>query len=1017
MESVRRHVAMGRTHARNCRASTALAAGIIIALVAGQSPGVQPSPSAAGIVKATGIDRGLCVQLGFGDGRLLLELAASGNFVVNGLSDDLETVHATRQFLIAKRCYGQVSVEQCSFQYLPYAENLVNLIVTEDLPTLLAKGLDLKEILRVLAPGGAVCLGGKTGADILKSAGFLEIRTTGTWTVGIKSRPEGMDEWTHPRHGPDGNPVSHDTLIEPPANLNWLYGPLWPNPGGDSRTSGGRNYYCTRADELQVRDAYNGLPLWEYKTNPESWRTALVLKAVVGTRAYLVDPEGPLVVLDTMTGKRLAMSLKIKLTPSSPLKVMGQHLITGGVDAILSADAHTGKINWKVSLPENVTDLVVGADRVFVTAGPPAWKVRRGQGGPQVLLCLDLKTGRQQWRVEIKPPLRTLLFVKYGLVLCHVQTRLEKPGQNEHRLYAHSVKDGTLAWTQSIVSSSYHRFYAAQGLIWSMPRKGAELQALDPANGKIKKTLEGGGLTLQCSGNKGPIIGGAATDRYLIGNKHTTFVEMDTGKRTGCAVGRNACAGTPGILLGNGLTYLFPKACQCYSMLRGYSAFSGKSDLRGTELAARLEKGPAFFNSSPTSEEEKDSWPTYRHDARRTSTTTVPVPTPLRLLWETQIEDQTAPEALKREWSRHPAHAGSLTAPVIAGGLVLVAAPNSHRVFAVAADSGKAQWSFTADARVSAPPCVAGGLCYFGSQDGWVYCLRPEDGQLVWRFRAAPAQRLIMAFGQPESQWPVQGGVLVQDGRVFFAAGRQSNVEGGIAGYALSARSGKVLWKAKVEAGEYLADLPVSNGQHVRLAHPNWVFDSETGSSAGSATAPLLRSKEGLLDYTLFYDGILAPRGRPFTLQYGDFTAQLLVFRGKRAFGFTAKKRSDQRDPKTGQKITIPAQVISFAGPDSNGELFKAPTRAFQEGVKVHWRTLVDPAILEVQCMILAGDTLFLAGPNDQGKGKILALSAATGKKLGEIQLPDIPRPEGLAVAYGKLYLATRNGRLLCFGR
>ena len=51
----------------------------------------------------------------------------------------------------------------------------------------------------------------------------------------------------------------------------------------------------------------------------------------------------------------------------------------------------------------------------------------------------------------------------------------------------------------------------------------------------------------------------------------------------------------------------------------------------------------------------------------------------------------------------------------------------------------------------------------FGSADGWVYCLGAADGQLVWRFRAAPAERLVAAYGQLESLWPVHGAVLVQN--------------------------------------------------------------------------------------------------------------------------------------------------------------------------------------------------------------------------------------------------------------
>ena len=64
---------------------------------------------------------------------------------------------------------------------------------------------------------------------------------------------------------------------------------------------------------------------------------------------------------------------------------------------------------------------------------------------------------------------------------------------------------------------------------------------------------------------------------------------------------------------------------------------------------------------------------------------------------------------------------------------------------------------------------------------------------MVWRFRAAPSPRLIIARGQLESAWPVQGSVLVQDGVVYFAAGRSSFLDGGILVYGLDAKSGKVL--------------------------------------------------------------------------------------------------------------------------------------------------------------------------------------------------------------------------------
>ena len=45
---------------------------------------------------------------------------------------------------------------------------------------------------------------------------------------------------------------------------------------------------------------------------------------------------------------------------------------------------------------------------------------------------------------------------------------------------------------------------------------------------------------------------------------------------------------------------------------------------------------------------------------------------------------------------------------------------------------------------------------------------------------AAPVDPRLVADGQCESVWPVHGSVLIEDGRVYFAAGRYSHLDGGI---------------------------------------------------------------------------------------------------------------------------------------------------------------------------------------------------------------------------------------------
>ena len=80
--------------------------------------------------------------------------------------------------------------------------------------------------------------------------------------------------------------------------------------------------------------------------------------------------------------------------------------------------------------------------------------------------------------------------------------------------------------------------------------------------------------------------------------------------------------------------------------------------------------------------------------------------------------------------------------------------------------------------------------------------------------------------------------------------------------------------------------------------------------------------------------------------------------------------------------------------------------------------------------MARAGDTLFVAGSPDvvdpkdphgawEGrKGGVLgAFAAGSGKKLAEYKLDAPPVWDGMAAAGGQLYLATMDGKVLCFGK
>jgi hypothetical protein len=71
-------------------------------------------------------------------------------------------------------------------------------------------------------------------------------------------------------------------------------------------------------------------------------------------------------------------------------------------------------------------------------------------------------------------------------------------------------------------------------------------------------------------------------------------------------------------------------------------------------------------------------------------------------------------------------------------------------------------------------------LLLFGCRGGWAYALRATDGALAWKFSDLPGKRLISARGQLESAWPISGSVMVHEGMAYFAAGRQTFIDGGV---------------------------------------------------------------------------------------------------------------------------------------------------------------------------------------------------------------------------------------------
>ncbi len=281
------------------------------------------APSASSVVmRMYGREHGFCVVVGVQTDkavRLAADLAASGKLLVHAISlDDASLLKARRQ-INARGLQGFAVVEKLPLAPMPYRDNLINIMIVPDLAQVAAAGFSKQNALRVVAPFGKLCIYDK-----------------GRWNVTEKSVPQGMDEWTHNVHGPDGNRVSHDTVVRFPVGYRW-HGGLPFNI--NNRLRQGNRYSATRGmavaagrvftfsdsvvDNLKpayfqgqgldqyvtARDAFSGLLLWRKKIGRVYygglWYMNMAPFAVVDNAVYTVCEQGDVMVLDAVTGKEV----------------------------------------------------------------------------------------------------------------------------------------------------------------------------------------------------------------------------------------------------------------------------------------------------------------------------------------------------------------------------------------------------------------------------------------------------------------------------------------------------------------------------------------------------------------------------------------------------------------------------------------------------------------------------------------------------------------------------------------
>jgi len=981
------------------------------------------------VLEAIGYDRGVCVIVGDTECEFVLKLASQSDLTIYTQVSETEAWEAACQKADEAGYYGtRLFIGRGSLAGLHLADNIVDAVVVFSSVVETPE----KELLRVLRPGGTVLLADRTL---------------------VKPTPEGIDDWSHPYHGPDNNPQSDDEVIVAPYLTQFLAEPRYASLPQVAIASAGRVFKAFGHVAFKVREepflnklvafnGYNGTMLWQ-----RDLREGVMIhrNTMIATPAVLyVGDDQSCKVIDAATGQ-----LKDEIVP--PIEkaggtfwkwmaleegvlyaMMGQaeqqdptkkwrrethgwpwNPVSEGFNQpghpwgfgrnVLAIDPQTKKVLWRHHEDEPIDG------RAVCMKGGRLFLFRFGS----YLACLDAKTGAQLWRKT--PQNAPALFKSLGEYLerrqdwrtnwrtaCYLKCSEEAlyfAGPPVGKLLALSAKDGRILW-----ENAYNNFqlvlrddglYGISGQIDKHPSK-----RFDPLTGEVL-----GEIAMHRRACTRP--NGSADAIFFRAEGGSVRLDMASQRPEWISPMRPNCH--DGVTISNGLLYFWPSVCDCQLTLYGITCLGPAGRFDFTPVATevqRLEKG----NSGKPVERAvaKGDWPTFRADNTCRATTPVSIGRRVQRLWQFDAGISSPPAAQVA------------TAPVVVDGVTFVGGCDGI-VRAVDVATGTLRWNAYTGGAIRVAPTVWQGRVFVGSGDGWVYAFEAGSGKLLWRFRAAPAERRIPVYGALMSTWPAASGVLVDDGVAYVAAGI-ANYDGTYL-YALDAKTGAIKWqnnssghldpKARtgVSAQGHLllhdGKLYLPGGTSVSPA----IYDAGTGrclNDAAQLAECVARSPRGW-ELSLLTDYVVAC-GKPFYAhpQYDVYDATVF----DRAFlAATGSRQVVWVSGQNEQHILCFRQLDratlarKLADP---GQRFHANWAKLAPQDKPEWTFKCRKALATAvcaNCVLVATES------------KLLSLDLGDGHIVWTQKLPAAPVPWGLAVdRLGRVIVTLDDGRVLCFG-
>ncbi len=401
-----------------------------------------------------------------------------------------------------------------------------------------------------------------------------------------------------------------------------------------------------------------------------------------------------------------------------------------------------------------------------------------------------------------------------------------------------------------------------------------------------------------------------------------------------------------------------------------------------------------------------DDWPTYRHDNRRSAVSPESLRQPLQEDWVYRAPrpPQTAWAGPAR-WDAFSGNEGLQSMrnfdPVffvtVQDSQVFFGSSVDHAVHARDVRTGKENWVFFTGGPVRLPPTCANGKVYFGSDDGYAYCVNADKGTLIWKTQPLKETRMIPSNGALISRRPCRTGVLIQGTHAYFGASLLPWQSSFLCAVDAKTGSNQGPGCFKTQASEVTfqgallassSTLYVPQGRSAPLR-----YDLHTGANRGS-----ISGMGGVFCVLTADDQILAgpqnQKSRESLLRIGIGKKNdpgLVTFpRAERVLLAGEQAYIHQRDE------LVALHVESYR---------KCLAAKSDPSPSYRWRKK-HPVPMGY---ILAGDHLVVGTEN-----RVTLYRSATGEVTWEADIQG--RAYGLAAASGRLFVSTDRGHIYCFG-